>query len=636
MSTSPSSIPKVRTYAADLNSMRGTKSSASTNPSPTPVPVVTETKAEQTIPPFHTFSKNETVTATPAAPSSPIVKPVAVSNAQTETQKILTASSTPKGTGELKESMPAVIITDTKRKRFKLSEAIVTSVQDWWNNKKQTAQQKKIPKYTVPVAERRKGVIQKATAKTGRESSADHTAVLTRIKATKQIPHATTVPAAPLVQQEPATPLWESAEPTPVTPRTSEIVNQRVVKRQSSTRESTVPTLNSETLATHSWETDIQAKANALAEPVDNKDSRIILTGKEFTKIKEARASVPVAPTILPITPPVPVTTERAIKPMIPPQIVNVPANESLVFVAPTPIVRTQIPPVPVTPPEAIIPTPYTRPKIEPIVPVAPQSSAPAVSVTPIASVQVAPPVAPAVPEQKREERRFAPPREQKRDILSMFRQTNRMVFITLGILIFVVGSGLGLRAYQNAPAQIEDPTVPVVNTVFPGSATYTETNFYTNKTQLSDRLKTQSSDADSLVEITFLNENGQPLTAPDFLTLFDASVPFDFVASINNIRLGNYRGAPWILLTISDKNTALGGMLAWEGTMGRNLAPIFSSTIATSYPRFTDSIINGIDVRIMKNSEGNEEIVYGFVGYDTLLITSNTTAFLNLAQKIY
>ncbi len=612
MSTSPSAIPKVRTYAADLNSMRGTKniSTVSTTLAPTPPPIITETRAEQVIPPFHTFAKGETAPTT-------ITTPNVVTNSQIETQKILTASSTLQATGVVKEDLPAVIITDTKHKRFKLSEAITTSVQNWWHNKKQSALQKKIPKYTVPVAERRKGVIQKATAKTGRESSADHTAVLTRIKAAKQIPHTETVTSAPLVQPKTATPLWESAEPAPIAPQVSGIQNQRIVKRQSTVREPVVPPLTMETLSTHHWETDIQTKANALTEPKSDSSSSIILTGKEFTKIKEARATATVA------------KLDRVITPMIPPPMATVAVTKIAIPTIPTP-------PAPLvnTPAE---PVPYTRPKIEPVVPTAPQIVAVPAVAAKIVPVETTPTVVHTTkPEPKREERRFAPPREPKRDIRSMLAQTNRMVFITLGILIFVVGSGLGLRAYRNTPAETVSQTVPVVETAFTDSATFTETNFYSDKTQLSDRLKTQSNDADSSVEITFMSEAGAPLTAPDFLTLFDASVPFDFVASINDIRLGNYRGAPWILLTISDKTTALGGTLAWEATMGSNLAPIFSTEEATSYARFTDSIVNGVDVRIMKNNNGIEEIVYGFVGYDTLLITSNTTAFLNLAQKIY
>jgi hypothetical protein len=649
MSTSPSPIPKVRTYAADLNTMRGNK-----NVSAPKTAVVTpqrDTSTEQVIPPFHTFTKPETPVNTSSSPVSK--NPTPLENSLTETQKILTASSFMQSTGEIKESLPAVIITDTKHKRFKLSEAIASSVQNWWSNKKQAAGQKKIPKYTVPVAERRKGVIQKATVKTGRASSADHSAVLTRIKATKQIPHTQVV--APIVTPLPATQAtaaWETQEP--VTPKVT-IQNQRLVKRQSSAREAVTPLPLHEIKTGQSWETDIQAKVNALAEPDSAEPSPIIVTGKEFTKIKQARieeqergdmalsAVVPsttgtrtITPTIPPVvgrgtsnTPPSLPTETPTIRPIVP----TVPAPIS---VLPNERVAPVIPVVPRAPLAAVAVTPFVRPKITPVVPNTPEPIAPIATPETVPVAETIPtenPTLPSVP--VREERRFAPPREPKRNFWALFAQTNHVVFITAAVLVLVVGSGLGLRAYRNAPAVTTDTVTPVAETVFPGSTLYTETNFVSDKNQLSERIKTMPSDTDSLVEIVFVNQQGVNLSAPEFLSLFDASVPFDFVSSLNNITFGNYRGAPWILLTISDKNTALGGMLAWETSMGRNLAPIFSTMPATSYARFTDSIINSADVRMLKNEAGTEEIVYGFVSYDKLLITSNTTAFLNLAQNI-
>lgn len=655
MSTSPSAIAKVRTYAADLISVRETKKTTADHSAPTPQPVTIENIAalEKPIPPFHTFSKNDGQDTPPSVTPATPVPAVPVSSSQQETQKILTASSNLQGQGELKEEMPAVIITDTKHKRFKLSKAIATSVQDWWNNQKLSAQQKKIPKYTVPVAERRKGVIQKATAKTGRESSADHTAVLTRIKATKQIPH-TALAAAPIVVPEKATtPIWGSAEPALTTPVASGIQNQRVVKRQTAVRQPIVPPLTAQTLATHNWESDIQAKANALAKPQPDQGSNIILTGQEFTKIKEARANIPTTPKVPPVTSGVSAKPNRVITPMIPPQVEKRAATNEPAFVTPPSVINPPAPTPPLVTNQAVNPVvpaiaappinlsspiaepvPYVRPKITPVIPTAPLPTNNVAVKAPIQTIPVIEPV--SSPEPKREERRFAPPREAKLDVWSIFAHTNRMVFIVLGLLIFVVGSGLGIQAYRSAPVATTSDAVPVVDTAFTGSATFSETTFYQDKMQLSERLKTQSSDTDSLVEITFISETGATLSATDFLSLFDASLPFAFVASINDIRLGNYRGAPWILLTISDRNTALGGMLTWEATMGRNLAPIFSTEEATTFGRFTDSIVSGVDVRIMKNSNDTEQIVYGFVGHDTLLITSNTTAFLNLAQNVY
>lgn len=632
MSTSSTTIPKVRTYAADLNLMRATKNV------PTKIPATAapadDVTAEQVIPPFHTFSKPEAPLPTPSSPVIKAASAPVVSDSQKAAQKILSDTSARSVGTDLKESLPAVIITDTKHKRFKLSTAIADSIQGWWADKKQTAKQRKIPKYTVPVAERRKGVIQKATAKTGRASTADHSAVLSRIKATKQIPHSVTPEVSNIAAvKTTSTAAWESEPNNQSNVVPNIIQNTRVVKRQSGGGTSTMPPLRPEVPSTPSWETDIQAKANSLVAETAAPPSKIILTGQEFSRIKQAKTEQNLntqqsavlgneSNSARTIKPTIPAIVPKGIVPTIPKAI---PAPVEIV-----------IPPQP-KPLEAISPIPYTRPKITPTIP-----NIPAASVVPIAT-EVVPVV--SQPDSLREElatqpkpaeRRFAPPRETKRNIWSLFAQTNHVVFITFGIFIFVVASGLGIRALQNAPAETTEPINPVVVTAFPDSTVYSETNFVQNKAQLADRLKTSNTEVDSLVEITFLNEDGTKFAPANFFALFDATVPIDFISSLNDIKLGNYRGAPWIVLRISDKNTALGGMLSWETNMGRNLAPIFSTAPATSYARFTDSIINGTDVRIMKNGNGSEEIVYGFVGFDTLLITSNTTAFLNLAQKIY
>lgn len=638
MSTSTPSVPKVRTYAADLALMRSSTSTPTprtTTPTITEKPVV-DTSPQQVIPPFHTFSKSETTQSPVSVPATPIVKTAVVSDSQIETQKILSSTSARTVNADLKESLPAVIITDTKRKRFRLTEAIADSLQGWWSNKKLVAQQKKIPKYTVPVAERRKGVIQKATAKTGRASTADHNAVISRIKATKQSPTGT--PDAEGAVGAAAISSWESGGSVVPKPAVTVIQNQRLVKRQTHVAPALIaqPKLEPEPAKEAGWETDIQTKVNSLAEPSVTEPSKIILTGQEFTKIKQARAEENLAPAkdnrvIKPIMPPVvqksAVKTIPVITPQVPKVSIAVPAREAIIPQAvPAPVART---------PEIIAPTPYTRPKIAPIIPNVLTAQTAAVEPVMPETVAVASTVEPS-PEPQQPERRFAPPREDKRNFWSLFTQTNRIVFITFGVFIFVIAGGLGIRAYQNIPEEMVPTTTPITETAFTDSAVYTETNLIQNKTQLSDRIKTSSSDVDSLVEISFLNETGIPLTAANFFSLFDATVPFDFVSSINDITFGNYRGAPWILMTVSDKNTALGGMLAWESSLGRNLAPIFSTAEPTSYARFTDSIVGSIDVRSMKNEDGTGEIMYGFIGTDKLLITSNNTAFLNLAQKIY
>ena len=61
----------------------------------------------------------------------------------------------------------STIITDTKSNAFSLFPEIVTSIKSWFKKLSAYQKRKKTPTYTVPETTSRKGVIQRATSKTG-------------------------------------------------------------------------------------------------------------------------------------------------------------------------------------------------------------------------------------------------------------------------------------------------------------------------------------------------------------------------------------------------------------------------------------------------------------------------------------
>jgi hypothetical protein len=76
----------------------------------------------------------------------------------------------------------ATIIRDTKHNRFHLFPAIGSSLKQWFLDFKDKYLTKKAPKYTVPETTLRKGVIQKATSKTGKIATFDHSSLQERIR----------------------------------------------------------------------------------------------------------------------------------------------------------------------------------------------------------------------------------------------------------------------------------------------------------------------------------------------------------------------------------------------------------------------------------------------------------------------
>jgi hypothetical protein len=646
MSTSTSTTPAVRTYAADLELMRTKKNVAPKSapvvvPITSPQPVVAaEQKHDGIVPPFHTFEHKPT-------------------NAETAVQntpgKVITLGSNVTAADVAKEALPAVIITDTKHKRFKLGEAIATGMTSWWGNKKESALKKKVPKYTVPEAERRKGVIQKATAKTGVTSTSDHAAVVARIKATKQAPLArvtTPTVSAPEISV-PETPTWENpvqiapvAKPAEVAPVPEKIITPVLPKTpitQTSTPEVRLARQSS-------WDSDIQAQVNALGKKPEGEaaaPSKIIITGKEFTKIKQGRAAAEAvkANTIPKIVPTIPVITpqqnipERAtITPLVLPQVETEVPEIKQVTAAPT--YREEV----LTP--VATPTPIERPRITPTIPVIAEGTA----LPKTEAVRFEPPVSEATvvsqpnifqtelteAEQIRgvqtpvPERRFAPPREVKRSFISNLTQTNQLVFIACGVLLFVVASGLGLRSYLQSSSNTVVAQPEVVATAFPTAVMFEAGPNATDKTTLMETIASRGAGNESLVEINFIDPaTGQNITASALFDLLETNVLFDFESSITKVTLGGYRTAPWILLTSTDKNTALGGMFDWENTMSSALSPLFGEENPDG--TFTDAVVGTTDVRVLKNNTGTEQITYGFIDTNKILITTNTTAFLNL-----
>jgi hypothetical protein len=183
-------LPKLRTFAQDLLFVREHKSGidpAAIATSPLPKVVAKEivinaskvtpksavVTSNFTKPLGHLSSKNST-----PAPAGPT--PVTSMGGATTLGKAPTLHSS-----SLDEE-GATIITDTKRKSFKLVPAIIESVKNWYKKRQRAIAQKKIPKYSVADTSLRKGVIQKATSKTAKSNTADFASIQERIQMRKE------------------------------------------------------------------------------------------------------------------------------------------------------------------------------------------------------------------------------------------------------------------------------------------------------------------------------------------------------------------------------------------------------------------------------------------------------------------
>ena len=153
-------LAAIRTYAKDLDAKRSHKGSA---PQKSSVADAVKPEAKEPVRASDTLTTEVSkivVPATKPAPKKPLAVPTLKPIAPTKKDPTIIMDN--------EDAAAATIITDTKHEKFKLIPAIIKSISDWYLAKKQDYKAKKIPKYTVPDTTRRKGIIQKATSKTGK------------------------------------------------------------------------------------------------------------------------------------------------------------------------------------------------------------------------------------------------------------------------------------------------------------------------------------------------------------------------------------------------------------------------------------------------------------------------------------
>lgn len=581
----PSPLPKLRTFAHDLETTRAaqhreapslsnhkeetkktparkpvTTSSRVSKPTilpekkKTPVPVI-----KKTIPPTTTHSLEHPVTHTPVKETT--VHTVESLKETTSHLKTVSKTKTPTTLGngstaaEVRDaSYEATIITDAKHNRFNFGGALISSITSWLHNFQKNQTDKRKPKYTVPRAERRKGVIQRATSTTARTTTADHLAVLQRIKESENEEERVTT-AAPIKSPEVTSPAIPRVSP-PIT--AAEPAHEREYAAPIITyRKNVVP--------------------ENLSEINDEVDTPIL-----DEEIED----------------------------------VNVPIYEE----------------------EIIEPTPEPEPAIIPIV------------VTPITLA----PIEPNIPDNdfnsetnaghdeeiyKSEKKK---PRFQLRVpttsiIHHLIENPNQLALTVLSGITVVFVLYIGIQSFVGKTTDT-GPVASEKSELFTGATRYQSVFIATNKQTLFDQVLSYKDDETFIFEVVFTGPDTTSLIpANTILGMLGTSLPADFVAEIESIIFGYYRGEPWLILRTNNKNTAYGGMLRWEPELSHDLEPWFGSAVqkAGVGPQFKDGVIETVDVRVLQGADGRERITYGFIGQNNVLITTNTTAFLNLKTNL-
>lgn len=90
---------------------------------------------------------------------------------------------------------------------------------------------------------------------------------------------------------------------------------------------------------------------------------------------------------------------------------------------------------------------------------------------------------------------------------------------------------------------------------------------------------------------------------------------------------------APFLILRTHNFDTLFAGMLAWEDQIMDDLSPVFGER--SSSQNFSDTIVDNVPTRVLRDEKGNTLLVYAIVKKQTLIITTDTTTLMTLIEKL-
>jgi len=492
----------------------------------------------------------------------------------------------------------ATVITDTKSNRFKLGPSIITSIKSWFKQIA-TPKRKKVPTYTIPEASRRKGVIQKATSKTGTVFTADSGTLKEQIRLRR------------IEEANRRKLLAESAAYEPETtwsPFTD--VGYNLLDAPSPQRQKDLDTTEN---------VNVVFKKRTVKIPVPPPVTEVV--SEEIPPVVE------VVPEEIPVPPPVVEVVPEEIP--VPPPVVEVvpeeiPVPPPVVEVVPEAVVIPEPPVLPVmqiTPEEEPAPTPISTPvesatKTE-------VDQAPAVESEPIIET-------PEFPEELLlEEDDFVEPRERNQGM-----ETNALAMIILGSVVAIVLILLVGRVfvqYIDDTFIAEDTNIAAATALLDTAVLTKLTLTQENVNQLPSQIINRTVDTNNqLTEFVVVSQNGAVISPSNIFSTLGFTVMSSLHRSLTDIRfLSTNTTNELLLIKFIDETTVRGGLLFWEQNLASDMSTVFAlpTTLTSTY---SDVTISGVDVRILK-SEGDVVLLYGIIDENTALIATSEAAFASV-----
>lgn len=202
---------------------------------------------------------------------------------------------------------------------------------------------------------------------------------------------------------------------------------------------------------------------------------------------------------------------------------------------------------------------------------------------------------------------------------------TPYLTLIAVIIAAVILGAGTSIWWFTKDDGNRESVTTPVaaIQNTIPLSA-----DRATFIATLKNTVDMQGTDTTYIVPVI----GNTPAVATDILDTLSLSADGSFLRNITDITFGSHNNAPFIVIHISSFDTAFGGILLWESSMNRDLAPLFSPAVQTAGK---DVRISNADTRILTDEVGREVLVYGFVNKQTILIAPTRDVFIEVFSSL-
>ena len=139
----------------------------------------------------------------------------------------------------------------------------------------------------------------------------------------------------------------------------------------------------------------------------------------------------------------------------------------------------------------------------------------------------------------------------------------------------------------------------------------------------------------------------GSPATLSEYMHAIEAHVPDDLLRALgSDFFLGLHtvdENAPIMIIPVISYDRAFAGMLAWEGTMNADLAPVFTAVSALTTDQngvpvartFHDLVMRNHDVRALKDDRGEIQLYYSFPTQDILVIAESAYSFTEILSRL-